>query len=551
MKAWPPDQTPRRAEATASRRSDPGIRGPGASPIDPDLPAPIRTREAQRPDFRPAVGDAGAFGRAALLRLAASPSLADPLAPSAHRFAARHGVSVNPAPLLAHWQMRTIGHPGTEREYPWVLPFDAAPGSPDYEFREEVGRLWRPREIDAFLRDPTDYGRRLLSPIALTEALEFLAGLVGDDDAQVSEVADRLLADVRPRAERDVSGYVQGDDPWRDTLALWLLSSRPRALEMLHPLAMAIATRYATLANRMAGLVCGVRYPFDGTPLVSASAHLGLGLWSLGVHPRLLPGLLRFVSDARTRLGGWADDGQPEDVMTTLAAADLLTHLDPAFDPEPTTDFLARLQEPSGWWRALDPEVPWLTGAVVEWLERASLPFHERFRWPGYQRWDRDRRTRLPWWAAFGDVLVRTFERVPGLAAARVEAAFIDLAGFGTFNSRFGQSRGDDVLRYFARELAAVPFAQALRDGGDEFVLVGAPTHDGLDRGLERFLREWPGRFRTVFPDATPVVPRIVIAEATGATIAHARERLGEEIAAVKVAHAEPGPEGVLVRIRV
>jgi hypothetical protein len=31
-----------------------------------------------------------------------------------------------------------------------------------------------------------------------------------------------------------------------------------------------------------------------------------------------------------------------------------------SFDPTPVTTFFVRAQEPAGWWRALNPEVPWL-----------------------------------------------------------------------------------------------------------------------------------------------------------------------------------------------
>jgi hypothetical protein len=30
-----------------------------------------------------------------------------------------------------------------------------------------------------------------------------------------------------------------------------------------------------------------------------------------------------------------------------------------SFDPTPVTTFFVRAQEPAGWWRALNPEVPW------------------------------------------------------------------------------------------------------------------------------------------------------------------------------------------------
>jgi GGDEF domain-containing protein len=519
------------------------------SPIDPSLAPSVRPRAAQRPANRAVTGDAVAVGRAALLRLAGARTLDDPLTVSALRFATRHDQPQNPARLLAHWRMRALGHPGRDAQYPWTLPHDATVGSPDYAFTGVMAPLWRPREVDAYARNPTEFGHRLLSPIVIAEALEFLGEIAESPDDEVADAPARMLDDVRPRAEREVAGYIQGDDPWRDTFLLWLLASRPKALEMLDPLCRAIATRYATTANWTAGLACGIRYPFDGTPLVSASAHLAHGLWALGYNPRALPGLLRFVTEARSVDGGWGDDGQPADVLTTLAAADLLSRVDPAFDPTPTADFLGRLQEPSGWWRALDPEVPWLTGAVVEWLEAAARPFHERFRWPGFERASRDRRTRLPWWAAFGDVVVRTFERVPGLAGAPTEMAFIDLAGFGAFNTAYGQAAGDDVLRLLGSVLAAIPDSQPLRDGGDEFILLGTPTHDGLEGRLESFRAAWPALLRQRFPDASAVPPRIVVTTAAGATIEAARTRLGREIGAVKAAHPRPDPTGVLVRV--
>ena len=490
------------------------------------------------------------MGRAAVLRLAGARTLDDPLTVSTLRFAARHGQPQNPARLLAHWRTRSIGHPGLDGDYPWSLPHDAVPGAPEYAQRTEAGPLWRPREADAYLRNPTAYGRRLVGPIVLAEALEYIAELAEEAGGAVADAPTRLLDDIRPRIEREVASYIQGEDPWRDTFLLWLLATRPRALEMLDPLARAIATRYATMASWTAGLVCGARYPFDGIPLVSAAAHLAHGLWTLGYNPRSLPGLLRFVSESRSRSGGWADDGQPEDVLTTLASAHLLATVDPDFDPAPTVDFLARLQEPAGWWRALDPEVPWLTGAIVDWLDLAGRPFHERFVWPGYERAARDRRTRLPWWAAFGDVLTRTFEQLPGLAGARTDVAFLDLANFGRFNTGHGQTEGDEVLRVLGRALDAIPGCQALRDGGDEFILVGTPTHDGLEASIGAFQATWPGLFCAAFPGVDrAVAPRIVVTTSTGAGLEVARERLGRAIGAVKAAQPEPGPEGVLVRL--
>ncbi len=544
MKAWPDETAPPTRPQSPPRSSPPvGI------PIHGGAPA-VRPRMAQTPRPRAVYRDPATAGRTALTRLAETAVLDDALTVSVLRFAARHGHRHHPARLLAHWRTRAIGHPGVDTDYPWTLSFDSRTGSEDYASPEESSALWRPREVDAYLRNPTAYGRRLVGPIVLSEALQFLAEVAESDETGVADAPKRLLDEVRPRIEREVASYIQGDDPWRDTFVLWLLATRPQALEMLDPLARAIATRYATMASWTAGLVCGIRYPFDGVPLVSACAHLAHGLWSLGYNPRALPGLLAFIAEAQGRSGGWADDGQPEDVLTSLAAADLLCRVDPGFDPHLTIDFLARLQEPGGWWRALDPEVPWLTGAVVEWLDLASRPFQERFTWPGYERTSRDRRTRLPWWAAYGDTLVRTFERVPGLSAARTEVAFLDLANFGLFNTQNGQARGDEVLRVLGRALATIPGSRALRDGGDEFILVGTPTDDGLEGNIREFMARWPAIFRNAFPEAErPVVPRIVVTSSTGSRLETAREALGRAIGRVKGDYHDPGPDGILIRI--
>ena len=195
-----------------------------------------------------------------------------------------------------------------------------------------------------------------------------------------------------------------------------------------------------------------------------------------------MPELVDHVADRIRGDGGWGDPGQPTDILTTLAAADLLIGLDPDFDPARTVAWFARAQEPEGWWRALDPEVPWLTAAVVEWLERARRPFVERFRWPGALKLDLDRRTQLPSYAWFAD-LARSVQEVPGLARAEWEIAFVDLAGFGKFNTENGQARGDDVIGAFGRALARVDVSRAIRDGGDEFIVIGAPGDSTCSTG--------------------------------------------------------------------
>jgi hypothetical protein len=104
---------------------------------------------------------------------------------------------------------------------------------------------------------------------------------------------------------------------------LWLLTRAPATLNDLWYLATAIAYRYASRARRVAGPVLGTG-PFEGEQLVSASAALGAVLWQLRIYPSLVPELVAFTKHGAAGDGGWADPGQPSDVLTTLVAADLL-----------------------------------------------------------------------------------------------------------------------------------------------------------------------------------------------------------------------------------
>jgi GGDEF domain-containing protein len=523
----------------------------GISPIEPG--GPYRGRRVPQPvpptdDPRPI---SAAIARATATLVATTPQLdlRDPMLPAALRFARRHGAEILPSPILGAWRTRTLAANTQERETPWVLGFDSAPNSPAYDTPDGVGALWRPRERDWLDRDPTGFGHRLLAPIALAENVDFLATLEDDPSPAVGRTASEILQEIQPRMEADLADCITGTDPWRDTFALWLVARRPNALARLHPLALAIATRYGTLANRLAGLVCGTRFPFEAVPLTSANAHLGVALWTLDYRPTLLAGIVSFVRSRRTPDGGFADEGQFADPLTTLAAADLLSTLDPAFDPGPTARWFDGSQEAAGWWRALDPEVPWLTAAVVEWLESAEKPFAERFRWPAYQRVDLDRKTGIAGYVAF-DRLARVFEAVPGIAAARVSIAFGDLAGFREFNNAYGQEMGDRVLRTFASALAEIEASLAVRDGGDEFLVVGAPGRRDLAGDLERFSAGWPDRFNREYGTTAGVVaPRFVVSTVAGRDLRAARERLGRAISGVKAEVPEPPPEGVLRRL--
>jgi hypothetical protein len=202
----------------------------------------------------------------ALVTAAPQLDLRDPMVPTALRFARHHGADILPSPILGAWRTRTLSAVAQDRETPWTLGFDGAPNSPVYDTPDRTGALWRPRERDWLDRDPTGFSGRLLGPIALAENVDFLAALEADANPAVSRTAAEILREIQPRMEADLADCVVGADPSRDTFALWLVARRPLALARLHPLALAIATRYGTLANRLAGLVCGTRFPFGRCP---------------------------------------------------------------------------------------------------------------------------------------------------------------------------------------------------------------------------------------------------------------------------------------------
>jgi GGDEF domain-containing protein len=448
--------------------------------------------------------------------------------------------------MLGRWKIRRIGQ--DDDPDPWPLGGGAVPNSDAYDNEEHHGGLWREREEALLDLDPIAYARRLIAPITMAVNVDFLLRWSDASSLAIASTAREILAEIRPSLEASLADSIRAADTWRDTFLLWLLVRHQNALELLHPLVLALATRYGTLATQMAGIVYATTPPFQREPLVSATAALGKALWKLDYRPTLLPGIVAFVRQSQNPDGGFGDPGQPSDVLTTLVAADLLSTLDPGWDPTRTAEWFCRMQEPGGWWRALDPEVPWLTGSIADWLRSSELPFPARFEWPEYQKLDRDRKTGVPGYSAF-DRLVRVFRELGAVGSQRVQVAFLDLAHFRDFNGRFGQRRGDEVLRAFAQALAAVPDVLVIRDGGDEFLVVCPPTDDRLADRLRSFMSSWPSILRGEFgPDTPPVAPRVIVStDALGSQLEQKRELLGTLITPVKEAHRDLGPEGILV----
>jgi GGDEF domain-containing protein len=486
--------------------------------------------------------------RSALARfIADEDAVSDPMLPAALLALGAEPSSALPSQLLALYERREPGY-GREnaRRYRWGLGFHDEPGNLTYAGASPTTRMWRPREWEAHRDHPGRYAQRVLVPVALATQLEFWQRIAERGDGPTAERAVRLLADTQPTAENDVAVCITALDPWADTFALWLLTDHPGAHERLRDLVFALAVRYGQIAQR-SGVVLGNRYPFWQEPLVSASAHLGLALWRLGIHPTLLPTLIAFVRSQQRPDGGWADADQPSDVLTTLAAAELLSALDPSFDPTPVTTFFVRAQEPAGWWRALNPEVPWLTGAIATWLERSPRSFADRFAWPELPVWSRDRTTRLPTMAVF-DELVVALGAIDGLAQAPLEVAFIDLAGFGAFNNSYGMDAGDRALAAYAAALRALPQTLTIRQGGDELLVLGTPGRaGGLEGQLRAFMVAWPEQAKRAGVPRGGVVPRILLASGRAGELRRLRTELGTAIGVLEKATEAPGPDGLLV----
>ena len=482
---------------------------------------------------------------AAICRHAASPSASDDGMIAATMLALGEIPDDRISQLLRVYLTRDL-HIGRDNafRYPWPISILGEAGDRSYDIGSH-SVWWRPLEGELRDRLRRNYGRRLALPGVLATQLEVWS-TVSHGDGPNAAGAARLLAEVQPTVEHDVSRAIVAMDPWADTLLLWQLAERQGAREVVRGLLFALAIRYGTIAERDGGIVHGITFPFHRVPLASATAHLALGLWAFGLYPSLVPEQLAFLRST-VRGGAWADGSQPADVLTTVAAAEAMTRLDPSFDPGPTQRFLAEQQEAGGWWRALDPEVPWLTATVIEWARRTGLPFAERFRWPQVALWQRDYITGLPTMAFFAGI-ADAIERVGGaLAASSVEVGFCDLAGFGEFNTRHGQAAGDDALRAFGSALEQTGHL-VVRIGGDELLVIGRPSAEGiLEPTLSAFLDEWPGELAAKVPGASGVRPRVILDQGPAGSLRNLHGRLGVAIGELKAATPDVPDRGVLI----
>jgi hypothetical protein len=113
------------------------------------------------------------------------------------------------------------------------------------------------------------------------------------------------------------------------------------------------------------------------------------------------------------------------------------------------------------------------------------------------------------------------------------------------------QDKGDEVLALFGRELSGIPGTATVRDGGDEFLVLGAPGFGGLDAALEEFRRRWLAAFQFEFGTDVPVVaPRVLTTTAHGGTLRQAREHLGRDVGTLKGVKPPAPGLGIQKRLR-
>ncbi len=472
---------------------------------------------------------------------------ASPVSAATARARAWAGAPIPRSELLVAWKARQPGSNAGNTRYRWDLSHYRCK-LPSFAGTPATWRAWRPAEAQEVERDPHKFEQRFLLPVVIAETCEYLAELAtGDDEA--ARDAGALLFESEPVFRRDIASHALVTHAFFDTLAAFTLVHTTYAMDRLHAGLFALCAAYADEARRTDGVLHGSRFPFHGKPQVSASAQLAAGLLGLGMDLSLLAKLVEFVRQSERASGGWGDADGPVDVLTTYVAFDLVARLDPTFDARKAVRALAGFQGGDGLYRALGPEAAWLTKGIACLLEAAAEPFPRRFRWPHVPTLACDRKTGLPFYAYFDDV-ARLFGELGGLRESKVELAFLDLAGFRAFNNRFGQDMGDAVLGDLASAIGSLPVSRAVRDGGDEFLIIGTPTHAGLDADVRSLLRSWPERFRRRFgADAPPVAARVLVGEARGGELGALREELGRALGELKLRHKEVPSEGVIERL--
>jgi GGDEF domain-containing protein len=463
-----------------------------------------------------------------------------PFRPTLLRWATATGRTADPDPYLTVLEHNQVGGRGGARRYRWSFP--VARWIP---LEDRVA--WRPREAELAERQPAEHASRLWTPLVVVDHVEWLERLT-HAERSLAVRASRLLDEAAPTVEDDVARHVLGADAWADTFTLWAFARRPRAIDRVRGLMTALAARYAARAARNGGRVLGRSFPFFEVPLPSATAHLASAGARIGDGIEIVGPAIDWLRGQRGADGGWADPGQPTGILTTIAVAELLGFLDPDFDPADVLPSLsAAVARRDGQAMLIGPEWPWVAAEILAFAGWSRRPFRERFRWPHVPGWMIDNRVGVPRFDAYL-LNARLFETIPGLSDTAVEVAFVDLVNFGKWNNVNGMAAGDALLALLTARLRDVPESRTIRDGGDEFLVVGAPLATGLDDRLREMFAAWPACSREVWPDR-PVVPlRAAVTTTRADQLRQTRDFLGKSIGAVKAQHPETPETGVIVR---
>jgi GGDEF domain-containing protein len=313
-------------------------------------------------------------------------------------------------------------------------------------------------------------------------------------------------------------------EPWSG-FGLWLVSQEPTIAELVEPALFVLAEAQAAEA-RLTPIPIGWGPGMSGM-VVPGAARL-IGLRRLGVGIDAYASIRDAVLAAQCAPGLWPrviGDNEP-DLLATMVGAEAALLFD-AQSPRTWPWILAQQSDDGMWWDR-DHLGTWLTSKVLRLGElRTSRPVS----WPALRSANRDAKTGI---AAIGHFRVCSETMNAGSPTRPIDVFFFDLANFKAFNDARGQAEGDRCLREFATMLADRAGAVAIRDGGDEFILL----MDGASADVTSVCREldaaWLARFARAFPGAPTVRARGLMTRVRPYELNAARKRLGFEIGALK-----------------